>query len=161
PGDNHGRGQVRHRNLQQPGAGQPRQRLHAGGQLGQLDDGHVGELRGVELERAGVQLHRRAEDTQPLDCVRRLRHQRPQSVTIASLKVQVNVTYPRDSDLRIVLVHYDSAGFLRSVLVLSDFVGSGANFQNTIFDDAAATPIGAGAPPFAGSYRPSEPLSTL
>jgi subtilisin-like proprotein convertase family protein len=85
----------------------------------------------------------------------------PQNVTIASLKVQVNITYPLDSNLRIDLAYYDAAGFLRSTLTLSDFVGAGANFQGTTFDDAAATPIAAGAPPFAGSYRPSEPLSAL
>ena len=85
----------------------------------------------------------------------------PQSVTIASVKVQVNITYPRDSDLRIDLLYIDNAGFLRSFLVLSDFVGAGPNFQDTTFDDAAATPIAAGTPPFAGSYRPSEPLSAL
>jgi subtilisin-like proprotein convertase family protein len=85
----------------------------------------------------------------------------PQNVTIASLKVQLNVTYPRDSDLRIELLHIDNSGFLRSFQVLSDFVGNGANFQNTTFDDSAATPIAAGTPPFAGSYRPSDPLSAL
>jgi subtilisin-like proprotein convertase family protein len=85
----------------------------------------------------------------------------PQSVTIGSVKVQVNITYPRDSDLRIDLEYIDNNGYLRSFLVLSDFVGNGGNFQNTIFDDAAATPIAAGIPPFAGSYRPSNPLSAL
>jgi hypothetical protein len=85
----------------------------------------------------------------------------PQNVTIGSLKVQLNITYPLDSQLRIDLFHIDSSGFLRSVLVLSDFVGAGANFQNTTFDDAAATPIAAGVPPFAGSYRPTDPLSAL
>jgi subtilisin-like proprotein convertase family protein len=85
----------------------------------------------------------------------------PQNVTIGSLKVQVNITYPLDSQLRIDLIHIDPSGFLRSVLVLSDFVGAGANFQNTTFDDAAATPIAAGVPPFASSYRPTDPLSAL
>jgi subtilisin-like proprotein convertase family protein len=85
----------------------------------------------------------------------------PQNVTIGNVKVQVNITYPVDSNLRIDLFYIDSNGFLRKSLVLSDFVGNGANFQYTIFDDAAATPIAAGAPPFAGSYRPSDPLSTL
>jgi hypothetical protein len=83
------------------------------------------------------------------------------SVTIASVKVQVNITYPLDSDLRIDLLYIDSGGVLRSSLVLSDFVGAGANFRDTTFDDAAATPIAAGTPPFAGSYRPSDPLSAL
>ena len=82
-------------------------------------------------------------------------------MTIASLKVQVNVTFPVDHNLRIDLFYIDSSGVLRKSLVLSDFVGNGANFQNTIFDDAAATSIAAGAPPFAGSYRPSDPLSAL
>jgi subtilisin-like proprotein convertase family protein len=85
----------------------------------------------------------------------------PQNVTIASVNVQVDITYPRDSQLRIDLFHIDNGGFLRSALVLSDFVGAGANFRNTTFDDAAATPIAAGTPPFAGSYRPSYPLSAL
>jgi subtilisin-like proprotein convertase family protein len=85
----------------------------------------------------------------------------PQSVTIASLKVQVNITYPLDSDLRINLIYIDSGGFQRAYVTLSDFVGAGANFQDTIFDDTAATPIAAGTPPFAGSYRPSDPLSTF
>jgi subtilisin-like proprotein convertase family protein len=85
----------------------------------------------------------------------------PQSVTIASLKVQVNITYPMDSDLRINLIYIDSAGFQRAYVSLSSFVGAGANFQDTIFDDAAATPIAAGTPPFAGSYRPSDPLSAF
>jgi hypothetical protein len=40
-------------------------------------------------------------------------------------------------------------------------VGAGANFQNTTFDDAASTLISAGASPFAGSYRPQQPLSVL
>jgi subtilisin-like proprotein convertase family protein len=85
----------------------------------------------------------------------------PQSVTIASVKVQVNITYPLDSNLRIDLVYFDNRGFQRSIETLSDFVGTGANFQDTTFDDAAATPIAAGTPPFAGSYRPSVPLSAL
>jgi subtilisin-like proprotein convertase family protein len=85
----------------------------------------------------------------------------PQSVTIASLKAQVNITYPLDSDLRINLVFVDSAGFQRGYVTLSYFVGAGANFQDTIFDDAAATPVAAGTPPFAGSYRPSDPLSAF
>jgi subtilisin-like proprotein convertase family protein len=85
----------------------------------------------------------------------------PQSLTVASVKVQVNITYPLDSNLRIDLVYYDNSGLRRSILTLSDFVGTGANFQDTTFDDAAATPIAAGTPPFAGSYRPSDPLSAL
>jgi subtilisin-like proprotein convertase family protein len=85
----------------------------------------------------------------------------PQNVTIGSIKVQINVTYPLDSDLQIDLQYYDNNGIPRAMLTLAYFVGNGANFQDTIFDDAAATPIAAGAPPFAGSYRPSNPLSAF
>jgi subtilisin-like proprotein convertase family protein len=80
----------------------------------------------------------------------------PQSVTIASLKVQLNITYPLDNDLTIDLIAPDGTD-----VPLSYFEGTGANFQNTIFDDAATTPIWAGNSPFAGSYQPELPLSSL
>ena len=38
---------------------------------------------------------------------------------------------------------------------------SGDNLTNTVFDDAAATAITAGAAPFTGSFRPFEPLSAF
>lgn len=44
----------------------------------------------------------------------------------------------------------------------SEDFGSGAEScagTPTAFDDSAATPIAVGAPPFAGTYRPEEPLS--
>jgi subtilisin-like proprotein convertase family protein len=83
----------------------------------------------------------------------------PQNVSIASVKVQVNITYPRDSDLVFDLI---APGYTPSdTFQLSAFYGNGANFQNTIFDSAAAMPITAGAPPFAGSYRPVSSLSPL
>jgi subtilisin-like proprotein convertase family protein len=84
----------------------------------------------------------------------------PQSVTIASVKVQVNVSFPQGRELTIELFAPDGTPFGTRV-ILSDQEGAGANFQNTTFDDAAPTPIGAGASPFAGSYRPEQPLSAL
>lgn len=39
--------------------------------------------------------------------------------------------------------------------------GSGDNLINTVFDDAAATAIAAGAAPFTGSFRPFESLSAF
>src|SRR5262249_21283336 len=79
-----------------------------------------------------------------------------QGLTIASLKVQLDMTYPLDNDLTIDLIAPDGTD-----VPLSAFEGTGANFQGTIFDDAAATPIWAGNSPFAGSYRPEAPLSSL
>jgi subtilisin-like proprotein convertase family protein len=80
----------------------------------------------------------------------------PQGVTIASLKVQLDITYPLDNDLTIDLIAPDGTD-----VPLSSFEGNGANFQNTTFDDKAATPIWAGDSPFAGSYRPEGPLSSV
>jgi subtilisin-like proprotein convertase family protein len=80
----------------------------------------------------------------------------PQSLTIANLKVQLNITYPLDNDLTIDLIGPDGTD-----VPLSYFEGSGANFQNTVFSDSAATPIWAGNSPFAGSYRPESPLSAF
>jgi subtilisin-like proprotein convertase family protein len=80
----------------------------------------------------------------------------PQGVNIASLKVQLDITYPLDNDLTIDLIAPDGTD-----VPLSSFEGWGANFQNTTFDDAAATPIGAGNSPFAGSYQPEGALSRL
>jgi subtilisin-like proprotein convertase family protein len=80
----------------------------------------------------------------------------PQSLTIASVKVQLDITYPLGNDLTIDLIAPDGTD-----VPLSSFEGAGANFQNTTFDDAAATPIWAGNSPFAGSYRPEAPLSSL
>jgi subtilisin-like proprotein convertase family protein len=80
----------------------------------------------------------------------------PQSMTIASLKVQLNLTYPLDNDLTIDLIAPDGTD-----VPLSAFEGTGANFQGTVFDDAAATPIWAGNSPFAGPYQPEGSLSAL
>jgi subtilisin-like proprotein convertase family protein len=84
----------------------------------------------------------------------------PQSVTIGSVKVQLNVTFPLDNELTIILIAPAAGPFLPHV-PLSNFEGMGANFQDTTFDDAAATPISTGTSPFAGSYRPESPLSAL
>jgi len=43
---------------------------------------------------------------------------------------------------------------------LSDDNGSGANYRQTRFDDAAASAITAGSSPFTGSFRPEATLST-
>jgi subtilisin-like proprotein convertase family protein len=79
-----------------------------------------------------------------------------QNLPVGSLKVQLNITYPVDNDLTIDLIGPDGTD-----VTLSYFEGYGANFQNTIFSDAAATPISAGKSPFAGSYRPDSPLSAF
>jgi subtilisin-like proprotein convertase family protein len=77
-------------------------------------------------------------------------------IVISHLTVQLNITYPLDDDL--VLELMSPAG---DVIDLSDFEGTGANFQNTIFDDNATTPISLGNSPFVGSYKPETPLGVV
>jgi subtilisin-like proprotein convertase family protein len=86
------------------------------------------------------------------------------------LKAQalVRLDHTFDSDLRISLV---SPGGTPTVVTLSnrhggsgDNYGSGANDCSgtpTTFNDSAATPISAGAPPFDGTFRPDAPLSAV
>jgi subtilisin-like proprotein convertase family protein len=80
----------------------------------------------------------------------------PRSLSIASVKVQLDITYPLDNDLTIDLIAPNGTD-----VSLSSFEGGGANFQGTLFDDNAATPVWAADSPFAGSDRPETPLSAL
>jgi subtilisin-like proprotein convertase family protein len=80
-----------------------------------------------------------------------------QNVTVADMNIKVNISYPYDSDLYIHLVSPTGVN-----VDLSDFEGGfGSNFQNTIFDSQAATPISSGSAPFAGSYQPEMTLNVF
>ncbi len=50
-----------------------------------------------------------------------------------------------------------------TIITLFDGVGDGfgADFDGTVLDDDATTPIADGAPPFAGDYQPADPLSAF
>jgi subtilisin-like proprotein convertase family protein len=82
---------------------------------------------------------------------------------VSKVVVQLRITHTFDSDLTISLIGPDSTAVNLSV----QRGGSGDNFgtdcpassNDTVFDDAAATPISAGAPPFVGTFRPDQPLS--
>jgi subtilisin-like proprotein convertase family protein len=79
-----------------------------------------------------------------------------QDIPIADLNVQVDISYHDVGSLLLILV---SPG--GNYAILSLFHGEGANFQNTIFDDEASTPIADGNAPFAGSFQPDDPLSVF
>jgi subtilisin family serine protease len=80
-----------------------------------------------------------------------------QSLTIGKVMVQLNLRYSADSDLYIHLQAPDGS----DILLSNRRGGSGADFQTTLFDDQAATPISAGHAPFIGSFRPEVPLGDL
>jgi subtilisin-like proprotein convertase family protein len=76
---------------------------------------------------------------------------------VQGVKVTVNITHTWDGDLTLALI-----GPTGIVVTLSANRGSlGDNYTNTVFDDAAATPIGSGTAPFTGAFRPETPLAGL
>lgn len=77
--------------------------------------------------------------------------------TISKVTVRLNITHTWVSDLDITLIAPDGT----RVLLTSDLGGSSDNYTNTVFDDAAASPISSGSAPFTGTFRPIAPLSSL
>ena len=77
--------------------------------------------------------------------------------TAAHVTVGLTITSPRDSSLSATLIAPNGT----QVPLFSNVGGNGQNFTNTLFDDAAETPITGGTAPFTGSYQPVGQLSTL
>jgi subtilisin-like proprotein convertase family protein len=76
---------------------------------------------------------------------------------VATVTVTLNITHTFDADLVIVLI--SPAG--TTITLALNRGGSGDNFTNTTFSDAAATAISAGTAPFSGSFRPEAALAAL
>ena len=77
--------------------------------------------------------------------------------TISNIKVTVNINHPTDGQLYVSLI---SPGNIP--VIMSNYQGgTGANFVNTTFDDAASTPIASGTAPFTGSFKPYFDLGRL
>jgi VCBS repeat-containing protein len=76
--------------------------------------------------------------------------------------VEVNITHPRDADLRLELIHTDTVtGKTFTVRLVNQAGGVGSNFNNTTFSDQALQTINAGAAPFFGTFVPEQPLSSF
>jgi subtilisin-like proprotein convertase family protein len=81
---------------------------------------------------------------------------------VADVDVSLHLTHTWDSDLVISLIAPD--GTVVPLAIRQGFSGDdfGASCgARATFDDAAATAIGAGTPPFAGTFRPDTPLAVL
>jgi subtilisin-like proprotein convertase family protein len=85
---------------------------------------------------------------------------------VADINVRVRLNHTFDGDLEIRLIAPDGT----QVLLSDNRGGAGQNFGTgandcsgtpTVFDDEAATPIASGSAPFAGSFRPDQPLSAM
>ncbi len=75
--------------------------------------------------------------------------------SVSDLRIRVNITHTFVSDLRITLT-----GPGGETVVLFDRRGvSGQNISGALFADDAPAPISAGIAPFAGSFRPEQPLT--
>jgi subtilisin-like proprotein convertase family protein/subtilisin family serine protease len=82
------------------------------------------------------------------------------------VRVSIRIDHTAVGDMQIALQHPDG-----TEVILSDHEGGndsdfgtgtcGPDAVLTVFDDAAATALVDGSAPFAGSYRPDEPLSAL
>ncbi len=80
------------------------------------------------------------------------------SFTLTDVNVgPLDITHTFDSDLDVSLTSPDAT----SVLLFSGVGGSGNNFTGTILDDEAGTHILSGFVPFAGAFRPNDPVSAL
>lgn len=79
-----------------------------------------------------------------------------QDILVGDINVRLNIEHESVGELRLTLVSPNGTN-----IQLAQFRGLGANFENTVFDDEADTAIGEGSAPFAGSYRPEQPLSVL
>lgn len=85
---------------------------------------------------------------------------------ISDVTVKVRANHTFDGDIVFQLIAPDGT----TVPLAQNRGGSGDNYGTgpndcsgtfTVFDDSAAAAIGAGAPPFAGSFTPESPLSAL
>jgi subtilisin-like proprotein convertase family protein len=76
------------------------------------------------------------------------------------MTVTLSIDYPFDPDLEAFLIS-PTGKKIRLFLQGTGTTGTQARFSTTTFDDAAATLIANGGPPFFGSYKPQDPLSNL
>ena len=71
---------------------------------------------------------------------------------IRKLTVQISVTHTSTAQLDAFLTGPNG----ERVELFTEVGGNGNNFENTIFDDKADSPVAKGKSPFEGSYRPEE-----
>jgi subtilisin-like proprotein convertase family protein len=82
----------------------------------------------------------------------------PTSFLIKDLTVALDITYPNDPDLEVVLTSPDGTSV---ELIKNAGAANGANFTGTILADAALTSIQNASAPFAGQFQPFQPLSAF
>lgn len=89
----------------------------------------------------------------------------PATGLVDDIDVTVRIDHAYDGDIQMRLHHPDGT----SVMLADQRGGGGQNYgtgdcvsgERTVFDDESATSIAAGWSPYAGSYRPEEPLASF
>lgn len=81
----------------------------------------------------------------------------PDAFTIESLTVRLTVQHTWTNDIDLYLIGPTGLG----VELSTDNGGSGDNYADTTFDDAALTSVVSGTAPFSGSYRPEGSLASF
>jgi subtilisin-like proprotein convertase family protein len=76
--------------------------------------------------------------------------------TVLDVDVQLDITHTYTGDLSL----YLDPPLGASIQLANRRGGSGQNFSGTRFDDEAGSPISSGTAPFAGTFRPDQPLSS-
>ena len=81
----------------------------------------------------------------------------PDERLIDDLNVRVSLSHTFDGDLVLTLIAPDNT----RIVLSNRHGGGGDDYNGTIFDDGAATPIAAGIAPFSGTFVPDDSLSVL
>lgn len=85
----------------------------------------------------------------------------PSHLIITDLDVSVDLTHSKVFDLQLSLESPSGSTVLLNMYDPFTEYFNGEDYRGTTFDDEAITPIERGSPPFEGSYRPLESLSTF
>jgi subtilisin-like proprotein convertase family protein len=76
---------------------------------------------------------------------------------VTDINVTLKITHPNITDLTAYLISPSGT----RVKLFQTLTSNGPGFNNTTFDDSASTSINDAIPPFSGTFRPDEPLSTF
>lgn len=84
------------------------------------------------------------------------------ALVVSDVNVTVNIHHTRDEDLSIGVNSYTVEGDYRTQTRLFTESGrEGDNLLGTTFDDQATVPVGWGAAPFTGTFKPQERLAAF
>ena len=126
---------------------------------GVVSDAHTGSIITVKIDARNASGGTQLSQTIPANGTLTSTLAITDNFLIQDLDVQLNIAHNNVPNLEARLVGIDPSGDPNNNITVLLFrgvgnTGSRANFNNTVFDDAAGTPIQNGNPPFQFSYNP-------